>query len=91
MPKKAMSDRLILRRALYDALDWQQSLLECYADKTDPAALQAQTHITNYRRVLQKRYGATQTPGERLLEGAVSVSVNICTSCECVCVPDNIE
>lgn len=53
-----MTDRDIVRRALYDAIGWQQGLVEAYAHIAGaPEAEEARQQIKLYRSLLRRRYG----------------------------------
>lgn len=53
-----MTDRETVRRALYDAIGWQQGLVEAYAHIAGaPEAEEARQQIRLYRSLLKRRYG----------------------------------
>jgi hypothetical protein len=69
-----MTDRDTVRRALYDAIDWQQS----YADSwrgPGPEHDAALDLVKRYRVLLKKRYGVTETPAERRLDHIPGVNI----------------
>ena len=63
-----MTDRDAVRRALYDAIDWQESFAD--ANRGNPEEAKAMALVKRYRALLKRRYGDARAPSERALEGA---------------------
>lgn len=63
------SERDIMRCALYDAIGWQEGLMDAYSHmKDDPAYAEAVAERKRYRWLLKKYFRETGTPEDRLRE-----------------------
>jgi hypothetical protein len=69
-----MADRDLVRAALIDAIDWQQSLGDAYRSDA-PERRIAREQEAAYRKLLKRRYGTDRTPMETAMDGAPSVTI----------------
>lgn len=60
-----MSEKEYIKRALYDAIDWQISFSESYT-KGAPEREEAIKLAGEYRKILKRKYGVGKTPNEAL-------------------------
>ena len=71
-----MGDRDTIRRALYDAIGWQQGLADAYSHIPDSQErTDALTMADRYRALLRRKYGVVETNDERLDRTGVSVGI----------------
>jgi hypothetical protein len=70
-----MTVRDDIRQALYDAIGWQNGLVEAWQDGS-PEQREAIDQIKIYRKILKRRYGEGRLPDERLLDGARLVNLD---------------
>ena len=70
-----MTVKDVLRQALYDAIDWQRSLGQCYEPGT-PERAEAAAQAKLYRDILKRRYGSRLTPLEKPILGAEVVGID---------------
>lgn len=62
-----MSDRDLFRAALYDAIGWQDSLIDGYSHmKSDPAYKSAVTQKKHYKALLAKYFGDGRSRDEQM-------------------------
>jgi hypothetical protein len=74
--EKEMSDRDTVRSALYDAIEWQRSILSAYADaRDDPEVARTVARLKKYRAVLMRRYGEDADADRRNLDTLPTMSV----------------
>jgi hypothetical protein len=71
-----MNDRETIRIALYDAIEWQQSLADSYGDKNDPDRIVALKDVARYRAVLKRRYRQEETPRESYFKNSTTVTLD---------------
>lgn len=69
-----MDARDLIRRALIDAIQWQESYAESWDDGKERA--DALALAKKYRQMLKRRYGDSRTPMEQVLGGAKSMSLD---------------
>ena len=67
------TDRDLVRRALWDAIDWQESLAEAQGD--DEWGDKARELAKQYKSLLRRRYGERQSPIDKALEGATMITL----------------
>lgn len=65
-----MDTKALIRRALEDAIDWQQSLRDCLHDN-DPHLVEVRALLAGYRKILKRRY----PPRRDRFEGARLVTI----------------
>ncbi len=66
----------IIYRALCDAIDWQVSLIDANGGPSDdPQVKEMVTILEDYRQMLERRYGHSRTPMERMGDGLKSVHI----------------
>jgi hypothetical protein len=70
----AVTDCQLVRRALCDAINWQESLASAYF-KGAPEHTEATDLARSYRRLMKKRYGESRLPMEIATEGMESISI----------------
>lgn len=71
------SPKELIRRALEDAVSWQESLADAYSGTPDdPDRRDALELAKQYRAMLQRRYGSSRTAVERALDGARYVTLD---------------
>ena len=70
-----MTDRDTVRRALYDAIDWQESLADAWQPGS-PERAEAKAQAKAYRAVLKRRYAERETPAERAFDGCELVTLD---------------
>ncbi|WP_038367784.1 hypothetical protein [Bosea sp. UNC402CLCol] len=69
-----MGVREDIRRALYDAIDWQESLAD--AQRGDPEQFkECKEQARRYRAILKRRYGTSKSIAEQALEGTSAVPI----------------
>lgn len=66
--------RDLIRHALYDAIDWQDSLADAWAPGT-PERQECRDQAKEYRRILKRRYGSARTPAETVIDGLTTVTL----------------
>lgn len=72
-----MKERDLIRCALYDAIGWQEGLMDAYAHmKGDPGYRDAEKRARMYRNLLRRRYGSEETPQEAAFAGAKYVTIS---------------
>jgi hypothetical protein len=69
----AVSDDI--KQALYDAIGWQESLADATRHCDDGSHEEALAQAAKYRKILQRRYGQSSTPLERMLDSAETMSI----------------
>lgn len=74
--------RDLIRRALYDAIDWQNSLADAWSPGS-PERQQSRDQAKAYRTILKRRYGQSSTPMETVPEGATVVSLQALKELPC--------
>ncbi len=70
-----MSTRDVVRQALYDAIGWQNGLVEAWPAGSDERA-EAMQQVKLYRKILKDRYGESLLPDERAIVGARRVGID---------------
>lgn len=70
-----MSDRDIVRKALYDAIDWQESLADANREGSEEREYSL-ILAKEYRKLLKRRYGDDKTPMERAFENATTITLD---------------
>lgn len=74
---KRQSQKELLRRALWDAVGWQDGIADAYAHCKDATERkEALEQAKEYRRLLRKLYGEGQSRMERLCADAKLVSIH---------------
>lgn len=68
--------REIVQMALYDAIDWTTSFLDSMSNIDETVVvLDARQRLSDYREMLNRRYGYSKTPMERATDNMVRVNV----------------
>lgn len=70
----SMTDREAVRRALQDAIAWQESFADAN-ERGTPERADALALARRYRALLKRRYGDSRTAAERALEGATYITL----------------
>lgn len=67
-PAPKLTDRELIRRALQDAIGWQESLADAQRGLPDEADAMGMARL--YRRLMKRRYGTNRLPMEEALANA---------------------
>lgn len=69
-----MSERDLIREALYDAVAWQESLEDAQCNVPEWKG-HAQKQANRYKAILRKRYGTDKTSLDTLIDQAETVTL----------------
>lgn len=70
-----MRDRETFFLALWDAVQWQESLADACRNANDGSRTEALAQAARYRALLKRRYGSDKSAMEVELENSTSVSL----------------
>lgn len=70
-----MSDRELVRRALWDAVAWQESLADAHRSD-DPWRKDALDQAKRYKSLLRRRYADTVSVQDQMVAGSTNVTLD---------------